>query len=301
MLRLVSRLLAVSVLVACSATEAPPSLVPSNAGTAAHTRYALRMSGYVASGPETPVSIQFALAESGTTNPLAITDFNRFTWITDGGGVSAVVDSVTSTPAGADHRLVTLASHAAALEPGEYLVTAIEYTDATGSQHQLQVGKILVDVREVPDPLLVDFPNHTVGQTHLQFIELSTRNISTHSITILGLHFTLPETTVASEMFLAGELQPADPTGQPQEEPPMKPIDSIVIEPGHEINIHFDLTPSDAASVRFSEIAPLLRLNTGSAEAFVPVPLQVYFGPFAGESDFESYLGSLPDEAHHPL
>jgi hypothetical protein len=263
-------------------------------------RYAVWILGFVGSAPDAPIYLQLALIDRWTDREPPEPAISDLSWVTDRGPIGATVDTITPSTAGAKHRLTTIATHVDGLEAGKYRVKAIEYTDRDGSRHELAVGDIVLDVREMMDPSPMQFPQHTAGQLRVEFIGLTAHNVSAGPVTINGLEFDVPRTAVESEMFLAGQV-PGSQGEAPAPGPPLEPVASVTIQPDEAVDVHFRLEPADPEALRFAEIAPFLDVGTESGRVSVAVPLQVYFGSFADDADLDAYLESLPPESSTTL
>lgn len=295
-------LLLLPVLLACTATTAP-STPPAVTGSTVpeSTRFALQVIGYIGGHARSPVNLQLVFADRGETAAPTVSGFQDFVWLTDRGPFTAVVESVTPSEAGPSHRLTSLATRVDGFDPGRYLMTGIRYTDASGAVRSLRIGRILIDVRQGSEPPPFEFPSHSVGQTRLEFIELSIMNTSSEAVTIRGLDFALPEVAVETHMErpAAGRI---GGSGAPAVQAPSERVDAVPVLPGRETAIRFVITPSDPSAVRFSVLAPFLRYDiAGADEGITPVPIQVYFPPFNGAADLDAYLNALPPDARHSL
>lgn len=260
----------------------------------------MQISGSIGSAIGDPVNIQFAFADVGRTSGLPTSEFGTLSWVTDRGNIPAIADTVTPSASGPNHTLITLSTHADSLQLGRYVLTALEYTDGSGVSRRLKVGSIVIDVRDSPRPPPVEFPNSTIGQIRLQFIELSVQNVTSEAISIEGLDFEVPGTEVRTMMSITDTGSPIA-SGQPAGATSGSTANLVTVQPSQQVDLRFDLTPADPSAVRFAEIAPFLKLSDQGVGEFVPVPLQIYFGPFAGEGDLTAYVNGLPHEASHPL
>ena len=259
----------------------------------------MQIAGFVGAVIGDPVTVQFAFADVGRTTGPPASEFGTLSWVTDHGNIPAIADTITPSASGLHHTLITLTTHADSLQVGRYLLTAIEYADASGASRRLQVGAIVIDVRDSRQPPSVDFPDSTIGQLRLQFIELSVDNVTAQPIVVEGLDFEIPGTDVSTTMSTTGTGSSPVASGEPVGATPGTTASRVTVPADQQVDLRFDMTPADPSAVRFAELAPFLKVSAQGPVEFVPVPLQIYFGPFGGESDLTTYVKGLPGEASY--
>ena len=300
---LIALVLAQAITGACATRDQPPPISPPADESAVGRRYAAQMPAYIAGSADAPVWIQFALIDQWEQMAPPEPAIQQFFWLTDRGKISAAVENAVASAVGDQHRLTTVVSRVDRLEPQQYLLTGIEYADAAGDIHQLGVGDIMIDVRDVVDPAPIDFPEHTSGAFRLDYIQVRARNTADQPVTVTGIEFDLPGAPTDVHMFIAGGSVggSGDASQRPEVAPSPVAVTTVEIQPGEFVDIRFDVVTAEEGAVRFGQLAPFLTVETNAGVVSVPVPLQVYFPPFSGPEDLTAYLASLPPGASTDL